>query len=129
MPHSRLSRVLRAAGAAFVPVIALALAPGSAAAECGSYVTILDGHGRTQTPADPGHPMPKAPCHGPNCHGAPKAPAPVPPAPTGSAPDAKAVATSAAAGPGDPFAGQHPSDPDGSAVRRPNLIFHPPRAS
>ena len=126
MDHSRLSRVLRAAGVALLPVVALAIGTSRAAAECGSYVTILDDHGRVQTPAE--HPMPKAPCHGPNCQGAPKAPAPVPPAPTSSPTDAKALTLLTAGGPGDPFAGRYPADSDGSTVLRSNSIFHPPRS-
>jgi hypothetical protein len=128
MAHSLLSRVLRAAGVAILPVVALAVGTGRAAAECGSYVTILDDQGRVQTPAD--HPpMPQAPCHGPNCHSTPAAPAPVPPAPTGPAPDAKALGILDAAEPGRPSAGLHPAGAAGSAVGRPNPIFHPPRAS
>ena len=128
MSHSLLSRVLRAAGVALLPVVALAVGTGRAAAECGSYVTILDDQGRVQTPADHS-PIPKAPCHGPNCHGTPAAPTPIPPAPTGPAPDAKALVVLDGTHPGDPSDGLFPTDVAGPVVGRPNPIFHPPRSS
>src|SRR5262245_12745835 len=122
-------RVLRAAGVALLPVVAVAVCPDRAAAECGNYVTVLDDHGRAHPPTHADQPMPKAPCNGPNCSGAPKAPAPVPPAPTGPTPDAKVFVGPTAGASGDDFAGLHPPAADGITVCRPYSIFHPPRAA
>src|SRR5581483_12182218 len=74
---------------AALPLVAVAcFSPGRAAAECGDYVTILNGPAVSGHHAMPeGGPAPaKPPCHGPNCSGSPvREPAPLAPVvPAGS---------------------------------------------
>jgi hypothetical protein len=122
-----LSRVARTAGVALLPAVVVLCCTGRASAECGDYVRLLGPDGRVQTPADH-DPMPgERPCHGPNCQGAPKAPLPVPPAPT-HAPDTKGLVVGDASQAGNDSTNHFPTESDGSPVRLPTSIFHPPRA-
>ena len=128
MSRSPLSRVVRLAGVALLPVVAMLYCPHQAVAECGSHVIVLDESGNARPPMDHDPAAPK-PCHGPNCTGGPKAPAPVPPAPSSVAPDLKALTLPAAPDPGDATVTGRPADSDGMPVRTSDSIFHPPRAS
>jgi hypothetical protein len=120
----RLLRTLRTAGVALLPAVVLFCCAGRADAECGDYVRIIGSDG-TVTPM-PGHES--KPCQGPFCHGGPKAPNPTPPTPTVSTPDPKGLVAEAT-GPDNAAATRFDLEPDGSPVRRPTSIFHPPRAS
>jgi hypothetical protein len=124
MTPSRLSRTVRLAGVALVPVVVLCCA-GRAAAECGSYVTIIDEKGQAHPAGQ--HGEPKAPCHGPFCDGGPKAPAPTPPTPVTSVPDVKGLLDDAGDDPGSGGDCRFLLDADGSPVHAPQSIYHPPR--
>ena len=129
MTRSHFSRVLRAVGVALLPAIALLCCAGDASAECGSYVQVIGPDGKIQSPV--GHdPMPaERPCQGPECTGGPKAPAPVPPAPTSLTSDVKGLGADAGDPDQSPGSVRPATEADGSPVRGPTSIFHPPRAS
>src|SRR5262245_34061869 len=120
------------------------LTPGRASAECGDYVTILNGPGASAhqpmpgandgaTPNHENTPSPvKPPCHGPNCSSTPDLPFPplAPIAPVGT--QVKELtghlhpATEADAGPGRAF------DRDTTSarpIRRASSVFHPPQSA
>jgi hypothetical protein len=121
MVRSQLSRAVRLA---LVPVVVLCCA-GRAAAECGSYVTIIDEKGQAHPVGE--HGQPKGPCHGPFCDGGPKAPAPTPPAPVNPFPDVKGLLADAGDDSGPGVARRSSFDPDGSPIHEPRPVFHPPR--
>src|SRR5215218_1784280 len=124
----RLSRLpFPALAAVGLVLAAVALAPGTAAASCGSYVTI-QGHTDAGAPA----PNPPAvPCHGPGCSKAPASPALPLTAPVRSSTDSdqpSAHSDSSA----DPTAGpgwRQFQPVDSHPVPVASSIFHPPRAS
>jgi hypothetical protein len=120
----RLLRTLRTAGVALLPAVVVVCCAGRADAECGDYVRIIGSDGTVQEM--PGHES--KPCQGPFCHGGPKAPNPIPPAPTSLVPDPKGLVTETG-GPDNATATRFDLEPDGSPVRQPSSIFHPPRAS
>jgi hypothetical protein len=126
MVRSAHSRVARHAGVALLPAVIVLCCAGRAAAECGSYVTIIDEKGQAHPAGERGGP--KAPCHGPFCDGGPKAPAPAPPAPVNPIPDVKCLLADAGDDPGPGGARRVCLDPDGSPVHEPRPIFHPPRS-
>jgi hypothetical protein len=127
---------------AFAIAVSLAASAGRAAAECGDYVTILNGSGSSghQSGTRSGHdavpggtptPAPaKPPCHGPNCSGSPAREAPplAPVAPTGT--QAKELTqhlgpvNSPDAEPGSAFDRDITSH---RPIRRASSVFHPPR--
>jgi hypothetical protein len=125
MIPSRLSRAVRLAGAALLPAVVVLCCAGRAAAECGSYVTIIDENGQAHPAGD--HGQPKAPCHGPFCDGGPMAPAPPPPAPANPFPDVKGLLADAESDPGRNGTGRAHVDSDGCPIHRPQSVFHPPR--
>jgi hypothetical protein len=124
----QLSRVARTAGVALLPAVVVLCCAGQADAECGDYLRIIGTDGTVQPM--PGHESKPAdqPCHGPFCHGGPKAPNPTAPAPTVLVPDSKGLVAETT-GPDNASATRSVSEPDGSPVRQPQSIFHPPRAS
>lgn len=129
MTLSRYFPAIRAVGAALVPAVALVCCAGQAQAGCGDYVTIIGPDGQAHAPAGHDSPSPNRPCQGPECTGGPKAPAPIPPAPTNPSTEAKALPVTDTEGPGTGSAGRCPPAADGSPVRQPHIVFHPPRAS
>jgi hypothetical protein len=129
MTRSHLTRVLRTAGVALLPAVVLLCCAGRADAGCGDHVRIVGPDGQVRPAA--GHdPVPaERPCQGPECTGGPKAPAPVSPAPPAPTSDVKGLVGEAGDPDGTSGISRRTADPDGSPVRRPNSIFHPPRAS
>jgi hypothetical protein len=128
MIPAHLSRVARTAGVALLPAVVVLCCAGRATAECGDYLRIIGSDGAVQ-PA--GHHQSPAdrPCQGPYCSGAPTLPAPVPPAPTSLVPDLKGLVTFAGGDPDNAALTRFETEPDGTPVRQPRSIFHPPRAS
>ena len=112
---------------AITGVIAAAglFAPAAARGECGTYIVYTDpAHAKPMGDHSPG----PGKCQGPNCSQAP-APAPMPQAPTSLRvlPD-QSLPLVGGDGNGSSGAFSHPFDPaDGSPVRRPSDVFHPPR--
>ena len=118
----------RVAGVALLPAVLALCCPGQAAAGCGDYLQFVGPDGKVHAPM--GHdPQPaERPCHGPECTGGPRAPAPVPPPPAPHFPDAKALVDTAADPNNSPTGNRPAAEFDGSPVRRPTPIFHPPRS-
>src|SRR5215207_9159502 len=119
MTRSHLSRVLRAVGVALLPAAALLCCAGGANAECGGYVQIVGPDGKVQ-PAVGHDPMPaERPCQGPECTGGPKVPGPTS--------DVKGFAAVADGADGASSSARPAPNADGTPIRQPGSIFHPPR--
>jgi hypothetical protein len=128
-------RILRVA----LPLVVVAcLTPNRASAECGDYVTILNGTAARHafpgdTPdaaADPGRAPVRPPCEGPHCSGSPARQAPplAPVVPIGS--QAKELTQHLGTDGSEADRGAA-CDRDMSSsrpIRRASSIFHPPRA-
>jgi hypothetical protein len=125
MVRSAHSRFARHAGVALLPAVIVLGCAGRAAAECGSYVTIIDEKGQAHPAGE--HGQPTAPCHGPFCDGGPKAPAPTPPSPVNPVPDVKGLLADAGDEPGPGGSRRWRLDPGGSPIHEPQAVFHPPR--
>jgi hypothetical protein len=133
---SPLRSLVHAGRVALLLVVVACSTPERAAAECGDYVTILNGsqsatHAAPVSNLNPEQSPAKPPCHGPNCSSSPAREfPPVPPAPTTSTSTVKesarnsSAADTAAAALGSPF------DRDLTSplpIHRASSIFHPPR--
>jgi hypothetical protein len=113
-----------------LPILAgLLLAPASARADCGDYVsTSLSRAGKMTAPEHPATPpKPHKPCTGPGCSQAPATPtAPAPTTSSQGVPEWGCALAWIVLMPLDPTAVLH--DRDGrQPVRQSRRIFHPPR--
>lgn len=130
MPQRRRSSFVPWTSSLVLISAAVAFSPRQANAECGDYVTILNGksateHGKPDPTAD--HKLPKTPCHGPNCSN--HVPTPFVPLPPSVNPSSETKACVDGLADEANFGAKRTitnSSNDGP-VQRPSSIFHPPR--
>jgi len=130
MVASLLSR-LRIGRTALLFVVVAYLTQGRASAECGDYVTVVNGPTASAHQTTPQEQAPaKPPCHGPNCSGSPvHEPSPLAPVvPAGS--QAKELTQhpgTASASDASPGSALDRESTSARPIRHASAVFHPPR--
>jgi hypothetical protein len=125
------SSTIRWAGGLVVLAVACAITPRPAAAECGSYVIVLNSPDSTDGTIAVTNPilhLPSTPCHGPNCSNIPTVP--FTPLPTTTTPpsDTKMCTVDSCDDSASRIGRWRPDAACYKPFHQADSVFHPPRA-